>query len=215
VTAGTAYEGAAEREWWLRAILVLSRPKEVFAALRDESEEHAHARQEPILAIVLLAGIAGVLSTSAAGGLLDDPRRSELVVAVWAFVGGAIYGIAAYFALGALVLLGMTLVGSLASYRSARHLLAYAAVPVAASLVLWPLRLALHGGDWFRAGGTDSGTGGTVLSALQAGFVLWALLLLVVGVRAFTDFGWGRTLAAASIPAALPLAILARAGGVA
>jgi hypothetical protein len=203
-----------ERTWWARVALVLRDPHEVFAALRDESEEQAHAREEPVLAVVLLAGIAGVLVTSAPAGLLDDPRRSELVVAVWAFVGGAIHGIAAYFALGALVLLGMTLAGSLATYRSARHLLAYAAVPVAASLVLWPLRLALHGGDWFRTGGADTGTAGTVLSGLQAGFVLWSLLLLVIGIRAFTGFGWGRTLAAASIPAALPLGLLARAGGV-
>jgi hypothetical protein len=204
---------SSERAWWARVPGVLHRPREVFAALRDDSEEQAHARQEPVLAIVLLAGIAGVLSTGVAGGLLDDATRSELVVAVWAFVGGSIYGIAVYFALGVLVLLGMTLVGSLVTYRSARHLLAYAAVPFAISLALWPLRLALHGGDSFRTGGRDEGAGAALLDAAQTGLALWAVALLVVGIRAYTGFGWGRALAAAAIPAALPLAILARSHG--
>jgi hypothetical protein len=205
---------SAERAWWARVPRVLVRPGEVFRALRDDSREEAEARQEPILAIVLLAGIAGVLSTEVAGGLLDDGGRTALTVAVWAFVGGSFYGIAVYFALGVLVLLGMTLVGSLVTYRSARHLLAYAAVPVALSLALWPPRLALHGGDAFREGGGDEGTAGTLLNAATLALALWAAGLLVLGIRAYTGFGWGRTLAAAAIPLALPVALLARAGGV-
>jgi hypothetical protein len=204
---------AAERASWKQVALVLRRPVPVFTALRDDSDEAARARQEPILAIVLLAGIAGILATPVAGGLLDDPVRTERAVAVWAFVGGAMYGIAGYFALGALVLLGITLAGSLATYRSARHLLAYAAVPLAASILLWLPRLALYGGDSFRTGGGDESGGATVFGVLQVAFVLWALVLLVLGIRAFTRFGWGRVLAAASIPVALPLAVLARAAG--
>ena len=202
-----------ERAWWRRVPLVLHRPHEVFAALRDESDEQAHARQEPVLALVVLAGMAVLLSSARAGTLLDHPGRSEAIVAVWAFVGGLVYGAVAYFALGVLVLLGMTLAGSLVRYRSARHLLAYAAVPLALSLALWPVRLALFGGDSFRSGGSDSAAAGAVLDALQTGFALWAVALLALGIRAYTGFGWGRSLAAAAIPAALPLALLARGHG--
>ena len=53
------------------------------------------------MAIVGLAGIASVLWTSVAGRLLDDPAIDGLLVAVWAFIGGAIYGLAVYFAVGA------------------------------------------------------------------------------------------------------------------
>jgi hypothetical protein len=203
-----------ERAWWARVPLVLVRPGEVFRALRDEAEEQAEARQEPVLAIVLLAGIAGVLSTGVARGLLDDPDRTGLTVAVWAFVGGSIYGIAVYFALGVLVLLGMTLVGSLVTYRSARHVLAFAAVPVALSMALWLPRILLHGGDSFRAGGADEGATGTILDAATLGLALWASVLLAVGIRAFTGLDWVRSLAAAAIPLALPLALMARASGI-
>jgi len=202
-----------ERAGWRHVRDVLRRPGAVFGALRDDSEEQAQARQEPVLAILILAGTAGVLMTGVARTLLDDPRRSELVVPVWAFVGGLLHGVGAYFALGALVLLGITLVGSLATYRSARHVLAYAAVPLALSLVLWLPRLLLHGGDSFRTGGADAGAAGTALDLLQGGFVLWAVVLLALGIRAYTGYGWGRAVAAAAIPAALPLAILARGYG--
>jgi hypothetical protein len=203
-----------ERAWWARVPLVLVRPGEVFRALRDDSKEQAEARQEPVLAVVILAGIAGVLSTPVAGGLLDDAGRSGLTVAVWAFVGGLMYGVAVYFALGVLVLLGMTLVGSLVTYRTARHLLAYAVVPVALALVLWLPRVLLFGGDSFRAGGADEGAAGTVLDAGTVALVLWAAALLVLGVRRYTGFAWGRSLAAAAIPLALPLALIAQASGI-
>ena len=56
--------GAADsqgREWWLRTLAVFQSPRPVFAALRDASPREAEARQEPILAIVFLAGIAAML----------------------------------------------------------------------------------------------------------------------------------------------------------
>ncbi len=48
-----------QKEWWLRALAVFQSPRGTFAALRDDSVEAAEARQEPIMAIVILAGIAG------------------------------------------------------------------------------------------------------------------------------------------------------------
>jgi hypothetical protein len=45
---------------------VLQSPRPVFAALRDDSDEAAEARQDTAGAIVWLAGIALVLSTTVA-----------------------------------------------------------------------------------------------------------------------------------------------------
>ena len=56
-----------DRLWLARALLVLVDPRPVFAALRDDSEDAARARQEPVLALVLLAGIASILWTRVAG----------------------------------------------------------------------------------------------------------------------------------------------------
>jgi hypothetical protein len=213
--AADRVESRLERAWWRRAVLVLTQPRSVFAALRDdESEEAAHARQEPVLAIVLLAGIVGVLASPVADTLLDNPLRSAPVVAVWAFVGGLMYGAVAYFLLGVMTLLGMSVAGSLVTFRMARHLLAYAAVPVAVSLVLWAPKLALYGGDWFRTGGDDGGGGAMVFGLLQAGFAVWALALIAIGIKVVAELTWARTLAAAAVAAALPVAVTAQAAGI-
>src|ERR671936_2754127 len=86
-----------DRVWLARALLVLIDPRPVFAALRDDSEDTARARQEPILAIVGLAGIASILWTTTAGRVMDDPAFDGLVVAVWAFIGGAFHRLFPHF----------------------------------------------------------------------------------------------------------------------
>jgi hypothetical protein len=195
---------SADREWMLRALLVLQAPRAVFAALHDDSDESAHARQEPVLALLWLAGIAGVLATSVARTLLDDPSRDGIVVAVWAFIGGGMYGALAFWLGGAFLHGASHLLGGQGSYRRARHVVAFACAPIALSLfLLWPIGLAAFGGDLFRSGGSDSGTGGGVIfwAAVAAG--LWALILLLIGIRAVHGWTWARslaTLATAAVP---------------
>src|SRR3954471_8702062 len=168
------------RDWWLRTLLVLQRPRPVFVALRDDTKEAAADRAEPILLIVILAGIAGVLTTGTAARLLDDADFDGLLTAIWVFLFGAIYGAFGYFAVGALLYGAARALGSQGSYRRARHVVAFAAVPVALSLVLWPVKLALYGNDWFRSGGRDTGGGGLVFDLLTYAFFLWGAALLVV-----------------------------------
>lgn len=172
-----------EREWWLRALAVLQAPKAVFAALRDDSNEAAAARQEPVLALVFLAGIAGVLLTGARGRFLDDPAVDSVLVAVLVFLTGGIYGAASYWLGGGALHLGVRAAGGRGTYRRARHVLAFAAAPLVLTLLLvWPLRLALHGADSFRSGGGDEGAGGWILDGFAAAFALWSLGLLVYGI---------------------------------
>jgi hypothetical protein len=195
------------RDWWLRTLLVLQRPTPVFVALRDESKQSLSDRAEPILAIVLLAGIAGALASSTASHLLDDPNYDGLLVAVWAFIAGGISGVFGYFVLGALVHGGALALGSQGSYRRNRQIVAFAAAPIALSLVLWPPKLALYGEDVFRSGGSDTGAGAHVFTALELGFVAWAVALLVLGVRAVHGWTWARA-AAACVPAvAVPVVV--------
>jgi len=207
VAVGTRTAADEDRAWLARALLVLFDPRPVFGALRDDSDEAARARQEPITAIVGLAGIASVLWTPVAGRMLDVQDVDGLVVAVWAFLGGAVYGLAVYFALGAAVYLGLRAAGSLGSYRRARHLLAFAAAPLALSLVVWPVRLAVYGGDVFRAGGSDHGAGNAAFVVIELGFVAWALGLLVVGTRTLHAWTWARTLEGIGISLAIPLLV--------
>jgi hypothetical protein len=195
------------RDWWLRALLVLQRPRPVFAALRDDTCEAAAERAEPVLLIILLAGIATVLATSTAAHLNDDGSFGGVLIAVWAFLVGSLNGLFGYFILGAILHGGVKAFGSQGSYRRSRHVLAFAAVPIALSLVLWPVKLALYGGDWFHTGGRDRGAGGLAFDLLQLAFFAWAAALLVIGVRAVHGWTWPRAGAACAFAVAAPLVV--------
>jgi hypothetical protein len=175
-----------ERVWLQRAVFVLVRPRDVFAAMRDDSDAAARVRSEAVLALVILTGIATVLWTSVAGTLMDvnGAHASDgLDVALWAFLGGGAYGTLFYF-LGGLVVYALTRVVGGITYRQARHVLAFASAPVALSLLLlWPVRLAVYGEDLFRTGGSDHGAGNTVFVVLELMFVAWSLGLLLLGLR--------------------------------
>ena len=191
-----------EREWWLRALAVFQSPRAVFAALRDDSEEGADARQEPVLALVLLAAMAGVLTSPSTGRLMDNPDRDGLVVAVLVFLAGIMYGLAAYWLGGGVLYLGVRAAGSTRSYRQSRHILAFATAPLALSLlVLWPIEIAVYRGDLFRTGGGDEGASHWVFRAIEAGFYLWSFALLVVGVGAVNRWPVVRSLGAVGLTA--------------
>jgi hypothetical protein len=183
--APTATPPSADREWWLRTLAIFQSPRAVFEALRDESKEQAEARQEPVLALVLLAGVAGVLLAPSTGRLLDQELvdNSVAVLAVLLFLTGAIYGAASYWIGGAALYVGLKGAGSQGSYRRARQLLAFAAAPlVLALLLVWPVRIAVHGADTFRSGGGDTGAAVTLFEGIFALFAAWAFGLLVYGI---------------------------------
>ena len=96
-TSSVALDAQGVREWWLRTVLVLQAPRAVFAALREDDRDSAANRSEPVLLIILLAGMALALASTASRGY------DGLDLAVWLFLGGAMTGIAAYWAFGALL----------------------------------------------------------------------------------------------------------------
>jgi hypothetical protein len=184
------------RDWWLRAALVLWAPPDVFDAMRRDG---ADERQETAAALVVLAGLFAVLSTPRFATFLDEPEVSGSSVAVFAFVAAVAYGFIGYVVLGAALKLG-----SGAPYRLARHVVAYSCAPLALGLlVLWPVRIAAYGGDLFRAGGADAGSGGTAFALAELGCALWALGLLVCGARYAFGLPWVRAAAACVLPATL------------
>jgi hypothetical protein len=195
------------RDWWLRTLLVLQRPRPVFAALRDDTREAAADRSEPVLLIVLLAGIAVVLATGTAAHLNDDGSYSPILIAIWAFFAGSIYGLFGYFVIGAFLYGSVKALGSQGSYRRSRHVLAFALVPVALSLIVWPVKLVLYGGDWFHAGGRDTGGGGLAFHLIEYAFFAWAAVLLVIGVRTVHGWTWARAASATALALVVPVAL--------
>jgi hypothetical protein len=208
-TVDASVELSPTRAWWLRVPATLLSPRSVFFALREEDDDDdVAARSEPLLLVIWLAGIATVLATPTAADLLDDPDYDSTLLAIWAFIAGGIYGFVGYFVIGLAALFGVRLFGSIGSFRRARQTVGFALVPLAVSvLLLLPLRLAVYGGDTFRAGGADEGTGERVLLVGQLVFAVWSVALLVLGVRVVHGWSWVRAVAALVVAAALLAAL--------
>jgi hypothetical protein len=207
--ADSARTPALDRSWWLRAPAVLVAPRAVFVSLRDESEEATEARQEPLTAIIGLAGFAAVLGTPVARQLLNDPSTSVSLIPVWVFFGGAVYALAAYWLGGGLLYGAARRFGGLGSYRRARGVLALSTAPLALALfTLWPVRIAVYGEDLFRTGGTDWGPGDRAFGGLLYFACAWSAVLLVIGVRSVHGWSWGRSLATVALAAALPALVV-------
>lgn len=199
-----------ERSWWLRAPAVLVAPHAVFVSLRDESQESAESRQEPITAIAGFAGIAAVLGTPVARQLLNDPSMSTALVPVWAFFGGVMYALAAYWIGGALLFGASRRLGSLGGWRRSRQILGLASAPLALTLLtLWPVRIAVYGVDLFRTGGNDFGRGDTIFGVIYYAAIAWSVWLVVVGVRSAHGWSLARALAAVALASVLPALIVA------
>ena len=210
--AARAEAPSGDKAWFLRALLVLQSPRSVFAALRDDSDEVAEDRQDVAGALVWLAGIAAILATTVAATVRDDVEIDGALFAVWAFLAGGLYGFTLYYAVGKVLHVALRRLGSRGSFRRARHLLAFAAAPIALALfIYWPFRIAVYGTDLFRTGGADGRGAGDVTAWLFYGFVFWALALLIVGVRTVHGWTWGRSVAgvtfAAAIAAGLAIAV--------
>jgi hypothetical protein len=194
-----------DREWWLRLVAVLTRPRLVFLALRNEDEEDVEARQEPILLVILLAGIAALVLTPAWRSIYDEAlsRGNALDgvdVALLTFITGALDGVLGYFVIGGALYLGARSMGSLANWRVARHVLAFACVPLALSApLLLPVGIGAFGSGLFRKGGDDSGVGGDLFVACQLAFLAWTFVLLLYGVRTTYDWSWPRSAGAVGL----------------
>jgi hypothetical protein len=200
--AGSRRKPSLEREWWLRTLAIFQSPRTVFAALRDDGDENAGARAEPVLLLILLAGVAGILVSPTTGTLMNNPERDGVLVAVLVFLTALMYGTAVYWIGGAAVYLGMRGAGARGSYRRARHILAFAAAPLALSvLTVWPIELAVYGSDIFRSGGSDAGVGRWVFAGIEAAFFVWSFALLVYGVAVVERWKVVRALGALGLTA--------------
>jgi hypothetical protein len=195
VSTAAQPQPSLRREWWTRALAIFQRPALVFAALRDDSDDAAEARQEPVLAIVLLAGLGGVLSTSLAVRVLVVPNfgGSFFAVLAWAFLGGAVYGLVVYWLGGLMVHAFARGLGGSSSYRQARHIVGFAAAPLVLLLLLvWPVRLAIYGEDVFRSGGSDVGLGDKIFEGLVIASFAWTIALVGIGLRTVNAWSWPR-----------------------
>jgi hypothetical protein len=196
--------------WWKRAPLVLLVPRPVFVSLRDESVEDAEERQEPLAALIALAGISVVLASPAFRQMMNTGGVDLILVIVLAFIAGVLYAVATAWLGGGLLFGAARRLGGLGSYRRARQSVELASAPLALALVtFWPVRFAVYGTDLFRTGGDDYGRGDGIFGGVFLGFVAWSLILLLLGVRATHGWGWGRSAAAVVLAAAFPALIVA------
>lgn len=163
----------SERAWARRAALVLARPREVFEALRDDSVESAGDRQDVVVALAFVGGVAAALATASAGAL-DDLDALEAFV--WIFATGFAYGFVGYWVLGWALSFVVERLGGVGSRRGTRHVLAFSLAPLVLALPAWlifPPLLVLLG--------------------------LWTLALLVLGLAGVQRWSYGRAAAAVGL----------------
>jgi hypothetical protein len=193
-------------EWWRRVPRVLWSPRAVFAALRETDEDDQTARQEPILAIVLLAGMAAVLMIG--GTLVSDPSVDGFVAAAVTFIAGGLYGASGYLVLGVGVMLGVRGAEGQGTFRQARHVVAFSVVPVAVSfLVTAPVIAVVYGSSYF--GDETPGSSTQVMLAIGLPFVAWAAALLAVGLRVTYRLSWRGVAAALALAGVFVAAFVA------
>jgi hypothetical protein len=140
---------------------MLSRPREVFFALRDDSDESAGERQDVVVALAFVGGVAAALAT--ARNALDDLDALEIVV--WIFLSGLAYGFMGYWLLGWGLSFVVPRLGGTGSRRRTRHVLAFALAPLCFALVAW-----------------------LIFDPLLILLAAWSLGLLLVGLRVV--YGW-------------------------
>ena len=139
---------------------------------RGRSRARARAGSPGSRACSLDAGRAARCSTI--------PRRRRSLVAVWAFLGGGLYGARRATSLGGLLLVSArAALGSRGSYRRARHV---ARVRGRSARALAPLRLADRGSRSTARPVPDAAAATTAAPATS--FALVALAFVVVGARA-------------------------------
>lgn len=164
----------AEREWWRRAVLVLIRPREVFTALRDDSDSSAAERQDAVVALAFVGGIAAALGT--ARSALDDLDVVETIV--WIFVTGFAYGFMGYWVLGWALSFVVPRLGGGGTRRRTRHILAFSLAPLAFALVAW-----------------------LIFDPLLLLLAAWSLGLLLIGLRVVHGWSYARAPAAVALAA--------------
>ena len=159
----------------------LLRAAGVFAELRDESREAADARQEPLVAITFLAGIAMFLSLVALEPPFERYRDlSALTMIVESIIGGALVGALQLLARRRARLPRRAGAGCRDRLSAgAAHRRAWRPIPFVVLLVVaWPVRLGLYGVDLFRTGGSDSGAGSDVVHRARRARARWTLALV-------------------------------------
>jgi hypothetical protein len=147
---------AYEREWWRLAGLVLLRPREVFATLREDSRESAVDRTDVVAFLAFLAGVAGAL----AAGQGEIEELSGLDPFIWVFITGLGLGFVAYWLLGSGLAFVVRRLGGRGSRRRTRHVLAFAFAPFVFAVLLW-----------------------LIYPPLLLGLAVWSFGLLIVGLR--------------------------------
>ncbi len=163
----------SQSAWARRAGLVLARPREVFEALREDSVETAEDRQDVVVALAFVGGVAAALATASAGAL-DDLDAVETFV--WLVATGFAYGFVGYWLLGWALSFVVERLGGSGSRRRTRHVFAFALVPLVLALPAWLIF--------------------TPLLVLPA---LWTIALLVLGLAVVQRWSYNRAAAAVGL----------------
>ena len=162
--------------------------------------------QEPITAVVPLAGLSIFLSTRTAVGLSHDIEFDRLLLLVEAAVAGLLVAVQNFWVSAA----PSSISEGVPPTAQPRHPRLPATSPalrtdalVLALLFVWRILLAMFGADTFRSGGSDHGPAEFVLRTSMFGLLVWTPVLAYLGVRALNGWTWARSLAGVAVGVAV------------
>ena len=151
----------------------LHEPRATFAALRDESPRRPRRAPGVVLALVLLAGIAGVLASPRAGSDAHG-RRRDASSPCSCSSPAALYGAATYWLGGGALALGIRAAGGAGpTGGAAPPRVRGRAARALAVRVVWPVRLAVYGDHVFQHG--RRGRSATAAGSSSAELAFFAL----------------------------------------
>lgn len=135
-----------------------------------------------VLFLAALTGVSQVLDRASFGSLGDTVPLSTILLA--ALLLGPVSGIVALYVGGALIAWTGRWIGGAASAEHIRTAIAWASVPIAASLLLWVVDLSVIGESMFTTSLVEGGAAGWMMISALGAVVLgiWSLVLLFKGV---------------------------------
>lgn len=169
-----------------------------------------------VTGLLVLGGIARAVDRASQHNYGD--RTSTLTLLLTAFIMGGATGWISYYAYGWGMSATGRWLGGRADSEQFRTVLAWSLVPTVVALVLVIPQAFIFGDDLFRSEPTDTSAfaenARLVFGLVDIVMAVWAVIILICGVRLLQGFSVGRALANILLPAVVIIGVILAFAGI-
>jgi hypothetical protein len=182
---------------------IWTRPRETIRAIVAEDP------RRHVLVLAMLSGIAQALDRASLRHVGD--RVEWPVLAAVAVVGGSLFGILSIYLVAVLLRLTGSWLGGRADHAALRAAMAWASIPVIATLLLWPIQIGLFGMENFSSI-TPRIDASPMINVAFAGISLilgvWSFVLALKTIGEVHGFSAWRALGSVLIASVIAVAVV-------